>query len=449
MAVLCTDCGCTVDDLVAHRTACGGPTLAASQAVDEDAWFLHVLGGKRFGPLTIEEIRTYFTSGMVRAQDRVAGPGTDGPTSAAEVAALLQVRVPVEALPPAPPAAPMTQMALPSPGTTPHAMGWRGALLWMAGLFAVQMYVMPVGALGVNHSLRTFVAAISLRYLGIALACALVAVLINKLLRGKGAPVKDALLAMTLVYVVLLGNRFLRPPPAGPAATQELAVQAPTGERISVVRALTDERSGAALPAPVSANPVAAPAKRDWFGQGQAMGQRGDWASLLKHATEWTIAEPDEPAAWAMQGFAYDELQQPHQAVKVYRHALDLDPTSHVTWDNLGGVYEDLGRYQDAVNAHNQALRIAPSFASAWNNLGIVHVHTGQTAAAIEAFKKAVELDPNFVKAWNNLGLLYLRVDRPAEAAATYRTALAIEPGNSQAAKGLSNAINQERRVAR
>ena len=96
---------------------------------------------------------------------------------------------------------------------------------------------MPVGAVGAGHSLRTVVAAVLLRYLGIAVACVLGAALLNKLLRGKGTLVKDALLAMTLVHAVLLGNRFLRPPPAATAPTPELAGQVSGDQRISVIRA--------------------------------------------------------------------------------------------------------------------------------------------------------------------------------------------------------------------
>lgn len=464
MAVSCTECGITVEDLAAHRMSCGQPTHAA-EAVNEEAWFLHAPGGRRFGPLTIDEMRAYFTSGMVRARDRVAGPGTNGPSPAAEVAALLQVRAPVDTAPPSglPPAS--TAPDAPSPAIRPTpappssraspadagatGLGWRGALLWMTMLFAVQMSSLPAGVLGPAHSLRTFVAAVLLRYLGIAVACALVVVAMHRLVRSKGTFVKDALLAMTLVHAVLLGNRFLRPAPAPAAPTPALA-ETVGGERISVIRALGLGVDNATSP-PTAPPPVAPaePERRDWFGQGRAMGDRGDWAAVRKHATEWTIAEPDEPAAWSMLGLAHEKMGEPHQAIKVYRHALELDPTSHITWDNLGGAYGGLGRHQDAVNAHSKALQIDPRFASAWNNLGIVHARTGQASAAIEAFGKAVELDPAFVKAWNNLGLHYLRLDRPADAIATYRKALERDPGNADATRGLNDAIERERRMAR
>lgn len=463
MAVPCMECGLPVDDPVVHRASCARSAEPAPGAMDEDAWFLHVIGGRRFGPLTIDEIRAYFTSGMVRAQDRVAGPGTAGPLPAADAAAILHVRAPDDAVPPGAPTAPMGEGPRPvasaprlpgSVGSTPpsaHAsgLGWRGALLWMAVLFAVQMSSLPAGALGATHSLRTFVAAVLLRYLGVLAVCVLAALLFSKLVRGKGTVVKDALLAMTLVHAVLLGNRFLRPPPAPAPAVQEFAGQASKGDRISVIRTLGRDGGAAAPPAPESETTVAAPAKRDWFGEGRAMGERGDWEAVLKHSTEWTLAEPDEPAAWTMLGLAYDELRQPHQAVKVYRHSLYLDPTSHITWNNLGGVYEGLGQYQDAVNAHAKALQIEPRYANAWNNLGIVHARTGQGSAAIEAFNKAVELDPTFVKAWNNLGLLYLRLDRPVDAIATFRKVLEIAPGNADAVRMLSQAHEMERRMAK
>ncbi len=455
------------------------------------AWFLHVLDGRRLGPLTIDEVRAYYTSGMVRAQDRVIGPGMSGPLPAPEVAALLQVRAPVDTSPQlrAPPLIPtaassappaeaattaqaphapsaggMSPAVPPSPqafrpasrfdmAEAPPGLGWRFALLWLAVLFVVQMSSLPVGALGATHSLRAFIAASLLRFLSVAAGCTAVVMLLSRLLRGRWADAKDALLAMTLVFAVLFGNRFLQPPPRAASGNVQAATEA-SGQagRFSVVGELSRAQapSQAQLQAP-SASTVAAPAariKRDWFGEGKILGAKGDWEAVLKLATEWTIAEPDEPAAWSMQGLAYDELGQPHQAIKAYKYALHLDPESAITWDNLGCVYEHLGQHQDAINAHSKALQLDPRFPSPWNNIGVVHARTSQNADAIDAFKKAVELDPSFVKAWNNLGSMYRDIGRYSDAAATYRQALQVEPGNANATDGLSDALAMEQRAS-
>jgi hypothetical protein len=96
-------------------------------------WILHSLAqGRRFGPLTEDELRNYFRAGMVKSVDRLSAPGDAALRPAAEVAALLDLPAPVgppppELPPPAPKlasaAAPATAIAASAAAAAPAAAG--------------------------------------------------------------------------------------------------------------------------------------------------------------------------------------------------------------------------------------------------------------------------------------------------------------------------------------
>ena len=130
-----------------------------------DQWVLHS-GGREFGPFAADELRRYFTSGMVKASDCVSGPGLDAWVSAGLAAAALGVDAPGVA--PGSGAAPVvgtasvSPVAMPIPASasvsarpttvpaptlafhdeqTPESNGL--VVLWLVALLAVQFFLVP------------------------------------------------------------------------------------------------------------------------------------------------------------------------------------------------------------------------------------------------------------------------------------------------------------------
>src|SRR5687767_10723588 len=75
---------------------------------NDNGWYLHSQG-RRFGPLSEDDLRGYFRAGMVKSVDRITVPGQAAMLAAAEVAAMLGETAPV-----GPPPAPIAPVATPA-----------------------------------------------------------------------------------------------------------------------------------------------------------------------------------------------------------------------------------------------------------------------------------------------------------------------------------------------
>jgi len=69
-------------------------------------------------------------------------------------------------------------------------------------------------------------------------------------------------------------------------------------------------------------------------------------------------------------GIHYMEEKKYLQAIKRFKHALELNPTYYLAYNNLGTAYEIQGYYQKADWAYKKTLHLSPSFAKAIYNLG-------------------------------------------------------------------------------
>ena len=70
------------------------PGAGAAELRPDTGWILHS-GGRQFGPLSDDELRRYFSSGMVKHGDTLTLPGLSTPMTAHEVALQLQVPAPM------------------------------------------------------------------------------------------------------------------------------------------------------------------------------------------------------------------------------------------------------------------------------------------------------------------------------------------------------------------
>ena len=83
------------------------------------------------------------------------------------------------------------------------------------------------------------------------------------------------------------------------------------------------------------------------------------------------------------------------------------------------------GAAGDAARLFREALDLDPSDAETWNSLGVVLARQGETSAATEAFGRALAIAPSHAEAHRNLAVVLDRRGRLAEAATHYRAFLA------------------------
>jgi len=444
---------------------------------------LNRLGGRSFGPLTVDEIRAYFTSGMIHAHDRVTVPGEAGSLTAEQAAALLEVPAP-----PAPPqglpmsvaasrympAAPTTNGTVSGestpagpaqPGTAPPpllshaapigrvpggiamqpvkpALGWRGALLWASLLLVAQMYSLPATVEGEERSFATFLAAMLPRYLGTAAACFAVVALAGRVLQGSWPGLRSGFLAMSLVSALLVGNRLLQPPAPTVAEVQEGAISPDTPE-------LAKPRGGAQIAGPArsvefpSAPAAAAPLEAPTPTEIQA--------AVENQAAVGTQATVEVPSRKRVDFFGICQMLGRRGdwagVLGTAQEWVRVEPDEPAAWSMLGLAFDNLGQKHEAITHYKHSLQIEAT-AITWSNLGTAYEDLGRYQEAADAHATALQFDPSYADAWSNLGIAQFRLGQAEASLASFHKAVAIRPSFVKGWNNLGLAYYRQQRYA-
>jgi arylsulfatase A-like enzyme/Flp pilus assembly protein TadD len=110
---------------------------------------------------------------------------------------------------------------------------------------------------------------------------------------------------------------------------------------------------------------------------------------------------PDDPDAENALGLAYAQLGRTADALRTFRHVLEIDPASGLALENIATVQRKMGDRAGEEQSLRRAIAIDPTLAGAHTALGILLMETNRAAAAIQEWMEAVKLDPS------NLGALY------------------------------------------
>jgi len=129
-------------------------------------------------------------------------------------------------------------------------------------------------------------------------------------------------------------------------------------------------------------------------------------------------ADPENPAAWKMMGFALIVIAESRQAeegeMKMEKAGLD-------------------SIYNQSIQAFQKALDLDPDDAEAWRGLALAHRGLGEQDEAKTALDRSIEIDPRSAQAWLDRGILLLEVGREEEAVVALDRVLAIQPDNLDA----------------
>ncbi len=148
-----------------------------------------------------------------------------------------------------------------------------------------------------------------------------------------------------------------------------------------------------------------------------------------------TIASSDEHNS---RGIELADRGWYDEAVKEFKKAIELDPTSAHAWDNLASVYAEKKSYREALDAHLKALALEPDSANGHYNLAAFLSLHGLDFAVSE-YQQAIELEPDYPDAHLNLGLAYADLGRTEEAMAAMKTAIEQEPKDALARQELAS----------
>ena len=155
-------------------------------------------------------------------------------------------------------------------------------------------------------------------------------------------------------------------------------------------------------------------------------------AAVLSFLTAYVI-DTINPDIYVGLGAAFYEKEDYENALKVYRRAIELQPTNAKIHCNLGFLLWGLGDLTEAIKEYELSIKYAPDYAIAHNNLGVIYLDDlAQIQKASECFKAALDFDPNYALAhYNYARCLAIRGEK-IEAAKYYRAALDINASTNE-----------------
>ena len=146
---------------------------------------------------------------------------------------------------------------------------------------------------------------------------------------------------------------------------------------------------------------------------GQYLAEAGETSraiALLEHDAG------DDPDALVALGNAYQLAGRHPDALRAFRHIVEVDPNSALGYENIGIALLQDRQLPAAESALRKAISLDPTLGGAHTALGVVLASTGRTPEAIDAWKRALALDPSDLNALFNITLNLAEAGRRDEA---------------------------------
>ena len=174
------------------------------------------------------------------------------------------------------------------------------------------------------------------------------------------------------------------------------------------------------------------------------------WANSVALWEDTESKSPEKPRAHFNLAEAYQLAGQIPDAVKEYRHALDIKPDLHSASSNLALIYLDHGRLDEAEETLLRVTELAPDFGEGFVNLSNLYLRRGDLLQVIEVVDRALTIDKTFFAAHFNKGEAFRLMGEFAQAVASYQHAVDLRPDLPEARLKLGEAYYQagDRRAA-
>jgi tetratricopeptide (TPR) repeat protein len=112
----------------------------------------------------------------------------------------------------------------------------------------------------------------------------------------------------------------------------------------------------------------------------------------------------------------------------LWRKTTQTAPNAVRAQNNYGKALMQRGRLDEAIKAFKHAIEIKPRYAEAYANLGVAYGAAGMTGQAMQYFQKALDINPRFPEVYFNIGVAKSRRRRYAEAEVAFKKALSMRP---------------------
>lgn len=173
---------------------------------------------------------------------------------------------------------------------------------------------------------------------------------------------------------------------------------------------------------------------------GIAYGQTNRPAAAVRALETAVSRGPSIPERLNALAQAYEaRATSPGEAERLYRQALQIQPSAADVRVNLGRFLEAQGRLAEARREYQLAVAEQPWLETAHFNLGTAYLREGDLERAEAALLQAIALRPTYVEARGNLAVLYLQTDRVRDAAVQFERAAELSPDHPVALANLGS----------
>ncbi|MEM7583687.1 MAG: sulfatase-like hydrolase/transferase [Acidobacteriota bacterium] len=172
-------------------------------------------------------------------------------------------------------------------------------------------------------------------------------------------------------------------------------------------------------------------------------GRTGEAEARLRRAVE---REPYLKQGWLALGSLL-AVQQPADAVAVYRQALTFQPRDMTLRARLGVLLAQSGEPEAEEHLQAAAVALRPPSVEVHGALAVLALEHGRWAAAEQQARRAIELVPEHAESWNHLAIALEEQQRPSAAIEAYRRALASDPGHWRSGFNLGLLLKRQGRL--
>jgi len=121
------------------------------------------------------------------------------------------------------------------------------------------------------------------------------------------------------------------------------------------------------------------------------------------------------------------------KAIKAFKRAAEINPSSALVHYNLGTSYYRKGELNHALQNLNLAVRLKSNYAQALNMRGLIYYAKNNKRQSINDFSRAIEINQDFTHAFNNRGIVLASNGEFYRALKDFNQAIHLNPDYSEA----------------
>lgn len=151
---------------------------------------------------------------------------------------------------------------------------------------------------------------------------------------------------------------------------------------------------------------------------------------------------------WVMQAIAQQERGAVDEAARLFRRALQANPTDWVALYSLGGILATQGQLDEALKLAERLAKVQPRNTRAHELHRKVLDKLGRLDDALSAAERSLQLEPRDLETLTRRADLLHRLGREEAAIAAYRDVLALDPDNLMCLAHLGMVLSSAERLS-